>query len=73
MVKGQRNEKLVLDLGIGSQLLRSLHNKFCTFLRSTDSRIICIYETKLSPTVEVQIPPSLVRSRRLILLFFFSN
>lgn len=56
MVKGQRNEKLVLDLGIGSQLLRSLHNNFCMFLKSTDTRVICVYETKLSRTVEVQIP-----------------
>lgn len=66
MVKGQRNEKLVLDLGIGSQLLRSLHNSFCTFLKSTDSRIICVYETKPSPTVEVQIP-----CRWLPVLLFF--
>lgn len=55
MVKGQRNEKLVLELGVGSQRLRSLHNAFCQSFNFKDSRIISIYETKLSRTVQVRI------------------
>lgn len=56
MVKGQRNEKLVLELGVGSQRLRSLHNTFCQFFNFKDCRIISVYETKLSTTVQVRIP-----------------
>lgn len=55
LVKGQRNESLVEDLGIGSQRLRSLHTEFCQFFNFRDSRIISIYETKLTRTVEVMI------------------
>lgn len=57
MVKGQRNESLVLDLGIESQRLRSLHNSFCDFFNFKQCRIISVYETKLTRTVEVQMIP----------------
>lgn len=53
MVKGQRNESLVLDLGMGSHRLHSLHTSFCETVNFEHSRIISIYETKLSRTVTV--------------------
>lgn len=56
MVKGQRNERLVSDLGIGSEFLRLLHSGFCESFNFTDHRIISVYETKLSRAVAVWIP-----------------
>lgn len=61
MVKGQRNEKLVSDLGVGSQRLRALHDTFCQIFNFDASRIISVYETKLSKTVQVKIHPRMGR------------
>lgn len=54
MVKGQRNENLVSDLGIESQFLGLLHDTFCELFSLQNFRIISVYETKLSRTVEVR-------------------
>lgn len=56
MVKGQRNERLVADLGLASQQLSVLHDAFGAVFTYGDSRVISIFETKLSRTVQV-IPP----------------
>lgn len=53
MVKGQRNELLVMDLGEGSPYLCALHNSFCEFFNFKPTRIISVFETKLSRSVEV--------------------
>lgn len=62
MVKGQRNESLVSDLGEGSPFLRSLHNSFCEFFNFKHSRIISIFETKLSRTVEQSVTGQWLRT-----------
>lgn len=56
MVKGQRNERLVSDLAIGSPVLQQLHAEFCKFFDFPDFRMISVYETKLSRAVEVGVP-----------------
>lgn len=53
MVKGQRNERLVTDLGIGSQYLQVLHSGFREALNVARYRVISVYETKLSRAVAV--------------------
>lgn len=52
MVKGQPNEELVRNLGVESPYLKRIHESFnrCFTL---DSEIICVFETKTTPTVEV--------------------
>src|SRR5271155_867822 len=58
MVKGQPNEALVRDLSGSSRFLSLLHRMFYERFALDDSRIICVYETQMTPTVEVsfQIP-----------------
>ncbi|KAL6831944.1 hypothetical protein V8C40DRAFT_263226 [Trichoderma camerunense] len=51
MVKGQPNEDLVRDLGVNSPFLNHLHESFNKRF-TLDSEIICVYETKTTPTVE---------------------
>lgn len=53
MVKGQPNEALVSDLGIGSQFLKSLEKSFNDTFTLECLRIFSIYETRLSATVLV--------------------
>ena len=53
MVKGQPNEQLVTDLGPQSELLPELQREFTRSFANSEARIISIYETMDSPTVEV--------------------
>lgn len=52
MVKGQPNAALVEDLKAASEFLHR-HNFFWKFQKPDDSRVISIYETQPTPTVEV--------------------
>ena len=63
MVKGQPNEDLVRNLDPSSRFLSKLHEDFYTHFTFDDSKIICIFETKMTPTVEVSLA-----SRRLCTL-----
>lgn len=56
MVKGQPNEALVRDLSESSRFLSLLQSMFYERFTIDSSRIICIYETQMTPTVEVAIP-----------------
>ncbi|KAL7794022.1 hypothetical protein V8C43DRAFT_314972 [Trichoderma afarasin] len=51
MVKGQPNEDLVRSLGVESSFSKLLHENFIKRF-TLDSEIICVYETKTTPTVE---------------------
>lgn len=53
MVKGQPNEDLVRDLHPNSSFLSMLHQRFLDKFVLEDSKIICIYETNYTATVEV--------------------
>jgi hypothetical protein len=53
MVKGQPNEALVRDLSGSSRFLSLLHRMFYERFALDDSRIICVYETQMTPTVAV--------------------
>ncbi|KAI5837656.1 hypothetical protein DFP73DRAFT_531594 [Morchella snyderi] len=50
MVKGQPNEALISDLGMKSETLQLLHNAFSKIF--SNSRVISVYETQLSNTVQ---------------------
>ena len=63
MVKGQPNEDLVRNLDPSSRFLSLLHEMFYSHFTFEDSKIICIFETKVTPTVEV-------RSYTCILFYF---
>ncbi|KAF3073926.1 hypothetical protein CFAM422_003506 [Trichoderma lentiforme] len=52
MVKGQPNEDLVRNLGVESSFSTLLHESFIKRF-TLDSEIICIFETKTTPTVEL--------------------
>jgi len=56
MVKGQPNEDLVRNLDPSSQFLKLLDEMFCEHFTFKDSRIICIFETKTTPTIAVSPP-----------------
>lgn len=51
MVKGQPNEDLVRSLGVGSSFSKLLHESFIKRF-TLDSEIVCVYETKTTPTVK---------------------
>jgi hypothetical protein len=53
MVRGQPNEYLVKNLDPSSPFLSLLHEMFYNKFITKDSQIICIFETKETPTVEV--------------------
>lgn len=53
MVKGQPNEDLVNDLKQSSRFLNMLAQRFNKHFTLDDSEIICIYETKMTRTVQV--------------------
>lgn len=53
MVKGQPNEDLVRNLHPDSSFLSLLHQRFLDKFVLEDSKIICIYETNYTATVEV--------------------
>lgn len=61
MVNEQPNSHLVLDLCGESQYLSVLHQMFCLKYTFTDSKIVSIYETMDTPTVRVNIFPTLQR------------
>ncbi|KAK5989673.1 Protein SERAC1-like protein [Cladobotryum mycophilum] len=52
MVKGQPSENLVKDLGESSRFLRLLHQRFNKCFTLHGSKIICVFETRRTPTVE---------------------
>lgn len=52
MVKGQPNSQLIEDLDSSSEFLRK-HNFFWEYIGAHDARIISVYETQLTPTVQV--------------------
>lgn len=52
MVKGQPNSDLIADLDTSSNFLRR-HNFFWKFQTAEDTRVISIYETQPTPTVQV--------------------
>ncbi|KAL9471607.1 hypothetical protein ACSS6W_009548 [Trichoderma asperelloides] len=52
MVKGQPNEALVRDLSESSRFLSLLQSMFYERFIIDGSRIICVYETQMTPTVE---------------------
>ncbi|KAL6911038.1 putative ankyrin repeat protein [Trichoderma evansii] len=52
MVKGQPNEALVRDLSESSRFLSLLQSMFYERFTIDSSRIICVYETQMTPTVE---------------------
>jgi hypothetical protein len=54
MVKGQPNEALISDLGIGSQFLKDLERSFNETFTLDSLRVFSIYETSLSATVRVR-------------------
>lgn len=56
MVRGQPNEALVRDLSESSRFLSLLQNMFYERFTIDSSRIICVYETQMTPTVEVSTP-----------------
>lgn len=60
MVKGQPNEDLVRNLSGTSRFLRLLHQRFNKCFTLDDSKIICVYETEKTPTVEVSFRLSLL-------------
>jgi len=53
IVKGQPNEYLVKNLDPSSPFLRHLHEIFYNKFTTKGSKIICIFETKETATVEV--------------------
>lgn len=53
LVKGQPNEALVRDLGPDSRFLGVLHESFRRDFLFQDSQIVCIHETRPTPTVEI--------------------
>lgn len=53
MVKGQPNEDLVKDLKESSRFLSILSRRFNKYFTLEDSKIISIYETKMTSTVKV--------------------
>lgn len=55
MVKGQPNEALIRDLSESSRFLSLLQSMFYERFTIDSSRIICVYETQMTPTVEVGI------------------
>jgi len=57
IVKGQPNEELVKYLGPSSRHLKQQHNEFYRVFTHHDSQIISIFETKMTPTVEVSLHP----------------
>ena len=57
MVKGQPNEDLVRNLDPSSPFLSQLHSMFYEHFTFDDSKILCFYETKMTPTVEVSFQP----------------
>jgi hypothetical protein len=54
MVKGQPNEDLVRNLSESSPFLGLLHDRFSKCFTLDDSKILCIFETQTTPTVEVR-------------------
>ncbi|KAL7789036.1 hypothetical protein V8C37DRAFT_387023 [Trichoderma ceciliae] len=52
MVKGQPNEDLVKSLGKKSRFSSLLHQRFYKCFTYEDTKIICVFETKETPTVE---------------------
>ncbi|EHK50529.1 putative ankyrin repeat protein [Trichoderma atroviride IMI 206040] len=52
MVKGQPNEALIRDLSESSRFLSLLQSMFYERFTIDSSRIICVYETQMTPTVE---------------------
>jgi hypothetical protein len=53
MVRGQPNEELVRYLEPSSRFASDLHQRFYETFTLDHSKIICIYETKETPTVRV--------------------
>jgi hypothetical protein len=66
IVKGQPNEELVRYLG-ASRYLKQQHDEFYRVFTHHDSQIISVFETKMTPTVEVR-PYSLAWARVLLTL-----
>jgi hypothetical protein len=56
MVKGQPNEELLRNLDPSSPFLGLLHKMFYDCFALDGSQIVCFYETKKTPTVEVCFP-----------------
>jgi hypothetical protein len=56
MVRGQPNEALVRDLSESSRFLSLLQSMFYERFTIDSSRIICVYETQMTHTVEVSTP-----------------
>ncbi|EHK19922.1 uncharacterized protein TRIVIDRAFT_122435, partial [Trichoderma virens Gv29-8] len=52
MVRGQPNEDLVKDLKQSSRFLNMLGQRFNKYFTLDDSKIICIYETRMTPTIQ---------------------
>ncbi|KAK2612981.1 hypothetical protein QQS21_000910 [Conoideocrella luteorostrata] len=52
MTKGKTNDKFSRDLGYGSQYLRELDENFSVAFRERPIKIIAVYETEDSPSVE---------------------
>ncbi|UKZ79092.1 hypothetical protein TrVFT333_006842 [Trichoderma virens FT-333] len=52
MVRGQPNEDLVKDLKQSSRFLNMLGQRFNKYFTLDDSKIICIYETRMIPTIQ---------------------
>ncbi|KAH8667741.1 hypothetical protein BGZ61DRAFT_365055 [Ilyonectria robusta] len=52
MVKGQPNEQLIRNLSPSSSFLTLLRERFDEKFTLKDSKIICVFETKTTPTVE---------------------
>jgi hypothetical protein len=53
MVKGQPNEELVRSLSVSSRFLSLLHTRFNNSFTLDGSKIISVFETRMTPTVEV--------------------
>ena len=53
MVSGQPNEDLIRNLDSSSRFLGLLHEMFYRHFTFDGSQIVCFYETKETPTVEV--------------------
>lgn len=53
MTEGRKNEDFARGLGIGSMYLRELDRDFSIAFQGRDVKVISVYETQDSPSVEV--------------------
>ena len=61
MVQDQPNQYMLRSLSRESDLLQEQQDRFPNAFNFTDSKTICFYETKMSPTAElVSSPPSYI-------------